>query len=188
MLNVENRRRLILLSSVGIGNDWPPLNGLREGNLLAGFFRTICWNQFQDLSGAERAAHRTWSTKQLDYVTARCVMLPDEQKAQGTYRAVVQDRGEESLGSPRAGIDYKVSIAKVDAALFLVKEAVEPTLHRQVVVLGGEPSILPTNAGLEESSVTGTKKATTAIAQRAQHKGLPAQPRPSNRKRNRDHG
>jgi hypothetical protein len=154
--NDQTHHRLIMLSSVGIGNDWPPLEGLREGNLLQGFFRTICWEQYQDLSAAERALHRRWSTQQLDYVTARCVILPDERQPTGAYRAILHpqddDSKEHQSGSDgaaaagvkgssyrRAGHDYDQSIAKLDAALFLVQEAVIPSLHRQVVILGGAP-------------------------------------------------
>lgn len=148
----KTRQRIIMLSSVGIGNDWPPLEGLREGNFLQGLFRTICWEQYQDLSGAERAVSRSWSSNQLDYVTARCVLLPDECLPTGLFRAIDQPQRSERQASPnisaegrgdscgRAGSDYDQYIAKLDAAQFLIQEAVRPSRHRQVVILGGMPS------------------------------------------------
>lgn len=161
-----------MLSSVGIGNDWPPLEGLREGNLMQGLFRTICWEQYQDLSAAERALHRRWSTQQLDYVTARCVILPDERQPTGAYRAILHpqnhDSKQQQSGSDggaatvakggsygRAGHDYDQSIAKLDAALFLVQEALIPSLHRQVVILGGAPSPLSERDNPKESNIGG---------------------------------
>jgi hypothetical protein len=37
--------RIVIISSVGIGGDWPPLEWSREGNLMQAFFRTICWQK-----------------------------------------------------------------------------------------------------------------------------------------------
>ena len=148
----KTRQRIIMLSSVGIGNDWPPLEGLREGTFLQGLFRTICWEQYQDLSGAERAVIRSWSSNQLDYVTVRCVLLPDECQPTGLFRAIDQPQGIERQANTdtdverrrdpcgRAGPDYDQCIAKLDAALFLIQEVVRPSRHRQVVILGGRPT------------------------------------------------
>lgn len=154
----RTRQRIIMLSSVGIGNDWPPLEGLQEGNFLQGLFRTICWEQYQDLSGAERALRRTWSSNQLDYVTARCVLLPDGCPPTGLFQAIDQPQGSVRLGigdtaagerrgsCGRAGSDYDKFIAKLDAAQFLIQEAVLPSLHRQVVILGGRPAPIDADA------------------------------------------
>lgn len=124
-------KRLVLLSSVGIGDDWPPLEGCREGDFLAGFFRTICWSQYQDLRGAERAVQRGTISSQLDYAIVRSVPT-NELKPQG-LSFVQQKKYVDRVGH---------DIAKMDLARFLVSEAIEPVLHRQAVVVGGGPPTL----------------------------------------------
>jgi len=119
-------KRLVLLSSVGIGNDWPPMEGCRQGELLAGFFRTVCWSQYQDLKGAEQLVQHGTIASQLDYAIARSVPT-NESMPQGCYW-VQQKKFVDRVGN---------EIAKMDLARFLVKEAIEPTLHRQAVVVGG---------------------------------------------------
>ena len=47
--------RFLLLSSAGIANDWPPMEWCQEGQRLESLFRTICWSQYQDLTGAEQS-------------------------------------------------------------------------------------------------------------------------------------
>jgi hypothetical protein len=84
-----------------------------------------------------------------------CVVLPDGREPQGAFRVVVQsqqtkgnekeNKGGDNQKVPavvRAGYDYEPKIAKLDAARFLLQEAILPTLHRQVVILGGEPPSL----------------------------------------------
>mmetsp|Transcript_17228 Transcript_17228/g.39956 ORF Transcript_17228/g.39956 Transcript_17228/m.39956 type:complete len:251 (+) Transcript_17228:1511-2263(+) len=126
----SNCKRLVLLSSVGIGNDWPPLSGSREGAFLAGFFRTIGWEQYEDLSGAERVLQTGTPASQLDYLTVRVVLTPEKLRPGGVY--TVQHEGQMST--------MYSNIAKMDAARFLVEEAVSPTLHRSVVLVGGSGS------------------------------------------------
>jgi hypothetical protein len=55
LLPTPAKKRFILLSSVGIRDDWPPMEWCREGARLQAFYRTICWRQYQDLVGAEMA-------------------------------------------------------------------------------------------------------------------------------------
>lgn len=41
---LDNRiHRIVMLSSVGISNDWPPMEWSRSGDRLQAFFRTVCW-------------------------------------------------------------------------------------------------------------------------------------------------
>lgn len=42
--------RIVMISSVGIGDDWPPLEWSKEGNLMQASFRTICWQQVGTVS------------------------------------------------------------------------------------------------------------------------------------------
>lgn len=116
--------RFVLLSSVGIGNDWPPMEWSREGERLAGRFRTICWTQYQDLSGAELAVRK--HATGLDFLIVRAVLLPETMPP--SHRWTVQS--EKFHDHPH---EY---LSKMDCARFLVQEVVQPTLNRCAVVLG----------------------------------------------------
>lgn len=50
--------RIVMISSVGIGDDWPPLEWSIEGNLMQAFFRTICWQQVRLACFRQRYAPR----------------------------------------------------------------------------------------------------------------------------------
>jgi hypothetical protein len=67
-------------------------------------------------------------------------------------------------------LDYNENIAKLDAARFLVQEAVLPTLHRQVVVIGG------VNHPQPDENLQGQKAGHTA---EEEDRRPPAQPRAS---------
>jgi nucleoside-diphosphate-sugar epimerase len=123
-------RRLALLSSVGIAEDWPPMEWSREGGRLSGFFRTVCWTQYQDLSGAEQAVRLAEQLHaDLDSLVVRTVLLGEHSPPSGKWFVQHQKHGDHP--------DHH--LAKMDCARFLVQEAVHGTLSRRAVVVGGVP-------------------------------------------------
>jgi hypothetical protein len=123
--------RIVMLSSVGISNDWPPMEWSREGQRLQAFFRTICWGQYQDLSGAELAVQLGGlENDRLDFLIARSVILGE--KTRPNHRWYVQNKKYHD--HPRK------KMAKMDCARFMVEEAIRPTMHRAAVVVGGMPA------------------------------------------------
>lgn len=129
----ENVNRIVMLSSVGISNDWPPMEWSNEGNRLQAFFRTICWKQYQDLSGAELAVQvGAMKNDRLDFLIARSVLLSEHSRPKHTWYV----QNEKYHDHP---VKY---ISKLDCARFLLEEAIWPSLHRSAVVVGGMPKVI----------------------------------------------
>lgn len=117
--------RICLLTSVGLGDDWPPLPWDRShSQILQALFRTVCWTQFQDLSGAELVLRQ----QQNDFLVVRAVALDEERVPSGQW-TVQTTKSEEPPAS---------QLAHMDCARFLVQEAVKGSLSRTAVVLGGQ--------------------------------------------------
>jgi hypothetical protein len=130
----QNIRRVVVLSSVGISEDWPPMKWSQEGRRLESYFRTICWCQFQDLTGAEKAVRAIEKQRpDLSLLLVRAVLISETAVPSGSW--CVQQRKDHD--------DHpEDNISKMDCARFLVQEAIYPSLHRCAVTVGG----VPTNA------------------------------------------
>ena len=134
-------QHILMLSSVGISEDWPPLEwSLDEGKRLQGHFRTIGWMQYQDLSAAEMLLTNflressnslTNPTRNIRSLVVRAVLLNETDKPTGEW--CVQQRKHH---------DHPTShLAKMDCARFLVQEAIQPTIIERAVVVGGAISV-----------------------------------------------
>lgn len=122
---------LVMLSSVGIAEDWPPMEWCREGQRLQGFFRTICWRQYQDLTGAELAVHQGAQTcPAWNFLIVRSTLLSETEKPE-TEWYIQQTKHKDH---PRA------ELAKMDCARFMTQEVVRPSMRRRAVVVGGLPA------------------------------------------------
>jgi hypothetical protein len=143
VLRQEVTPRFVMLSSVGIAEDWPPMEWSREGQRLQGFFRTICWMQYQDLSGAELAIQQGAQTnEEFNFLIVRSVLL-DETTAPvgGWYVQVAKHKDHPPC------LDF----AKMDCARFMVEEAMFPSIRRRAVVVGGVPAPVPVPAATAEA-------------------------------------
>lgn len=121
--------RFVMISSVGIADDWPPMHWSREGQLLEGFFRTICWEQYQDLSAAEACARAAAQRNPaFDFLIVRPVALPEHMQPIGTWRIQTSKHDD-----PHPTTE----ISKMDCARLMINEAISPTLSQRAVVLGG---------------------------------------------------
>jgi hypothetical protein len=132
VLRQEVAPRFVVLSSVGIAEDWPPMEWSREGQRLQGFFRTICWMQYQDLSGAELAIQQGAQTnKEFDFLIVRSVILDETTiPVGGWYIQVAKHKDHPPC----------LDLAKMDCARFMVEEAIFPSIRRRAVVVGGVPA------------------------------------------------
>jgi hypothetical protein len=130
--------RFVMLSSVGIAEDWPPMEWSREGQRLQGFFRTICWMQYQDLSGAELATQQGAQTnKEFNFLIVRSVILDETTiPVGGWYVQVAKHKDHPPC----------LELAKMDCARFLVEEAIFPSIRRRAVVVGGVTAPIPVSA------------------------------------------
>jgi len=139
---------LIMLSSVGIADDWPPMEWSREGQRLQGFFRTICWQQYQDLTGAELAVYQVAQTcPEWSFLIVRSVILEESTKPETAWYV----QNTKYKDHPRA------DLAKMDCARFMVQQAVQPSLRRRAVVLGGAPVVEESTDGVgvyQKDSIT----------------------------------
>jgi hypothetical protein len=138
VLRQEVAPRFVVLSSVGIAEDWPPMEWSREGQRLQGFFRTICWMQYQDLSGAELAIQQGAQTnKEFDFLIVRSVILDETTiPVGGWYIQVAKHKDHPPC----------LDLAKMDCARFMVEEAIFPSIRRRAVVVGGVPAPVPVPA------------------------------------------
>ncbi|KAL7571742.1 hypothetical protein ACA910_002839 [Epithemia clementina (nom. ined.)] len=126
-----NINHILMLSSVGISEDWPPLEwAVEEGKRLQGHFRTICWMQYQDLSAAEILLNELRQRKPgMRSLVVRAVLLNETDNPTGHWYVQQQ----KNVDHPNC------RLAKMDCACFLVQEAIQPTIVDRAIVLGGVP-------------------------------------------------
>jgi len=149
--------RLVMLTSAGCNEDWPPLEFHWTGSVLKWMFRSVSRREYQDLCAAEDAVrnhnHNDNHQKDtaavgggndtIDYLIVRPVGLGEDRPPANTW--FIQQKKHCDRLAP--------DMSKLDCARFCVQEAVEPTYHRQAVVIGADP----------ENFTFDPKKATTNI-------------------------
>ena len=122
-MKANNVNRLVMISSVGIRESYPPL---RWAPLYGSIFRflmlTLIRSAVRDLTAAEEAVVESG----LDYLIVRPTGLTPELTAKGKWKTIV----EPSKGK----VDYQ--IAKEDVAQFMLEEALQPSIHREARTVG----------------------------------------------------
>ena len=114
-------QRLVAVTSVGLSEDWPPVEFHWVGNILKWIF--ILTGSNRDLQGAENAIKASTS---LDYLLVRPVGLGEDRRPKGEW-FVQKQKGEDKLGP---------DFSKMDCASFAVSEVMDPTYSRRGVVVG----------------------------------------------------
>lgn len=117
--------RALVMSSMGIGNDWPPLEYHWAGKVLKLIFLSCGKKDYKDLAAAEEAFQS--SSKDIDYLIVRPVGLGEECVPRNKWLVQKEKYKDTSLD---------INLAKLDCARFMVEEALAPTRHRMEVVLG----------------------------------------------------
>lgn len=119
-------KRVVICSSVGIEEDWPPLEFFTMGRVaLSTMFLTCSKRNFKDLTTMERQ-YKATDESSIDYLIVRPVGLGEEIKPVNAW--VIQKKKHVD----KLGFD----MAKLDCARYMVEEAIHPTRHRDAVVIG----------------------------------------------------
>jgi hypothetical protein len=123
---VKNLKRVVVCSSVGIEEDWPPLEFFKLGRYaLSCLFMTLSKRNFNDLTKMERA-YKATNESDIDYLFVRPVGLGEDIKPVNQW-AVQKEKHVDTL---------HYDMAKLDCARYIVEEAIHPTRHRDAVVIG----------------------------------------------------
>ena len=123
----DNLKRVVVCSSIGIEEDWPPVEFFKLGRYAMSCIFMTCGRQnFKDLTKMERA-YKATSEKDIDYLLIRPVGLTEDVKP--VNRWALQKKKFDDV------LHYEM--AKLDCARYMVEEAIHPTRHREAVVIGG---------------------------------------------------
>ena len=96
------------------------------GKVMDAMFSTICRREANDLLGSEQVYKES---KNLDFLLVRPVGLAEDAVPSGEW-FIQKEKHKDVVGT---------NIAKMDCGRFVVQEALNPTLHRTAVVIGGDP-------------------------------------------------
>jgi putative NADH-flavin reductase len=120
-----NMERVVVMSSVGIQEDWPPIEFHWGGKIMGWMFQTICKKSFQDLNEMEVA----YKESPLDYLFIRPAGLGEDAVPVNKW-FLQKEKFKDAVG---------VNMAKMDCARYMVQEALNPTRHKTAVTIGSEP-------------------------------------------------
>jgi hypothetical protein len=126
MQATEGLNRAVVISSVGIEEDWPPMEFHWAGKLMKWLFQGPSKQTFRDLSAMELAYK---GATDIDYLFVRPTGISEEVVPVNKW-FVQKQKGEDAVG---------FNMAKMDVARFMVQEALQPTRHKVGVVIGSEP-------------------------------------------------
>lgn len=121
-------RRVVAVTSVGVEEDWPPMEFFWIAKVILGALFVIhglARRAFWDLTYMERAYKGTKSDE-IDYLLVRPVGLGDDVVPVGTWQ-LQKEKYKDTVG---------MDMAKLDCARYMVQEALNPTKHRTAVVIG----------------------------------------------------
>jgi hypothetical protein len=118
----------LAITSVGIEEDWPPLEFFKPGYyILSCLFMSLAKPSFRDLTEMERACKAT-NANEIDYLLVRPVGLGEDVKPVNKW--LLQKKKYEEV--------LHFDMAKLDCARYMVEEAIHPTRKREAVVIGAE--------------------------------------------------
>jgi hypothetical protein len=120
-------KRVVICSSMGIEEDWPPVEFHWAGKIMACLFRTpgMARQAFADLTKMERLYKQE---KELDFLFIRPLGLGEDVVPKNTWKLQTEKYKDK---------DLDIDMAKLDVARFMIQEALTPTRHRAGVVIGG---------------------------------------------------
>jgi len=95
------------------------------GGAMACLFKTISKREFRDLTKAEETVK---SAKEVDYLIIKPLGLGED----------VVPTNEWKLQKKKYEDTVDINLAKLDCARFMVQEAINPTIHNNAVVIGGQ--------------------------------------------------
>jgi hypothetical protein len=126
-MNLHKIERAVIISSMGIGDDWPPGEFHWGGKVMTLIFLTCGRADYKDLTMVEETFH---FSSDIDYLLVRAAGLGEDVVPQGKW-AVQKEKHKDDKS-------LDINLAKLDCARFMVEEAVNPTMHKTAAVLGGQ--------------------------------------------------
>lgn len=118
-------RRVVVMSSMGVEEDWPPAEFHWAGKIMRVLFTLCARRPYKDLTDMERSYRRSG----LDYLLVRPLGLGEDVVPENQWK-IQREKYKDA--------DLEIDVAKLDVARFMVKEAIlEPTYHEDAVVIGG---------------------------------------------------
>eukprot|EP00951_Prasinocladus_malaysianus_P018772 scaffold150636_cov45-Prasinocladus_malaysianus.AAC.1 len=119
-MKAQGVSRLVMLSSMGIGDDFLPVSFLKV--FWAGFLRVAIPSAHKDLLAMEKNVR----SSELDYLLVRPMGLTPEEPPKGKWD-VLDKKGKTNLSA---------SICKEDVASFMLQQALNPTYSKTAVTVG----------------------------------------------------
>ena len=119
-MKAKGVKRLVNLSSMGIGDDFQPMNFWKA--FWWAFLRAVIPSAHRDLIRMEEAV----AGSGLDYLLVRCMGLTPEEPPRGTWD-LLEARGQGRLG---------MASSKEDVAAFMLQEATSPQHSKANVTIG----------------------------------------------------
>uniref|UniRef100_A0A7S2GSY8 NAD(P)-binding domain-containing protein n=1 Tax=Helicotheca tamesis TaxID=374047 RepID=A0A7S2GSY8_9STRA len=125
-----NIKRLVMISSIGIDDDWPPMEWRFEGKIMKWLFKTLCRREYSDLLGAERAVRQGHKENpDLNYLIIRPVGIGEKKEPVGKWY-FQKEKHVDWVGP---------NVAKMDVARCMVQEALGPSRNCEALVIGAKP-------------------------------------------------
>ena len=115
--------RAVVISSMGINEDWPPAEYHWAGKAMSLIFLTCGRKSYKDLAAMEDA----YRASDLDYLLVRPVGIGEDQLPKNKWKLQGEKHKDKEMG---------VDMAKLDVARYMMQEALEPTRHKAAVVIG----------------------------------------------------
>mmetsp|Transcript_10664 Transcript_10664/g.17403 ORF Transcript_10664/g.17403 Transcript_10664/m.17403 type:complete len:245 (-) Transcript_10664:34-768(-) len=122
----QDIKRLVTISSVGAGDSFPPMPWSWYGTLFSCLMRTIIKSARKDLDLLESAVENS----ELDFLIVRPTGVTPTFKPTGTWKLMKANTAE-TVGP---------EIAKEDVAKFMLREALQPSFHREAWIIGANNS------------------------------------------------
>lgn len=119
-------KRVVAMSSMGVEEDWPPMEWHWPGKIMSLMFLTCSRKAYKDLTNMERA----YRASDVDYLLVRPVGIGEDQLPKSQWRIQMEKHKDTSL---------EMDMSKLDVARYMVEEALNPTRHQDAVVIGGVP-------------------------------------------------
>ncbi|KAL3941004.1 MAG: hypothetical protein SGARI_000753 [Bacillariaceae sp.] len=124
MQATPNLTRAVVISSTGVEEDWPPMEFHWAGRIMKWLFLGPCKKTFKDLTAMEKSYK---AAGDIDYLFVRPTGISEDAVEENKW-ALQKEKGKDAVG---------MNFAKMDCARFMVQEALNPTMHKRGVVIGG---------------------------------------------------
>jgi uncharacterized protein YbjT (DUF2867 family) len=121
-MKANHIQRLVVLSSTGVEEDWPPMEFHWSGKIFGPMLLTCSRAAFRDLTDMERAVRAS----EVDYLIVRPVGIGEDVAPVNQWK-LQGEKYKDVIG---------FNMAKMDVARFMVQEAIEPTKHKEAVTIG----------------------------------------------------